>query len=524
MGVKGGMQGRNPGSTLFGSSYEMCDRRLPEDSIFRILEQRGHVLFRDEEFADLYVAGGRASLPTRTVATVMVLQRHFGLTDRAAVDAFAFDVRWKYAAGRLAEDTPGFTHSVLVEMRSRLARSARPDRIFELIVQEAVKLGLVGRRRVVDSTALYDAVATQDSVTLVRNAMVGLLGKLGAEQKAQVEQDLSGKDPYDKPGKPKCDWEDEEDRKQLLNRLVVDAQTLLAALDGSEVSAEGAAAMSLLRQILGQDFETPEDGPAQLVQGVAADRIISTVDPESRHGHKTESRHFDGYKGHIALDPESELITATEVTAGNVADAVPAEELLADILVGPAQEGGPAAEVYGDASYGTAELLEKLDAQGVVAEVKVQGPVAKSGMYSQDHFDVKLESCEVQCPAGHVVRLRRNRDESFTASFRAFCPGCPKKSHCTEAKRGRTLRLHPKHQVLDRHRKRQSQASWKAGYNRYRPRVERKFAHLMRHRHGGRRARLRGRYKIARDFSLLAAAANLARLARLQAPSSHDPT
>jgi hypothetical protein len=516
------MQGRNPGSTLFGSSYAMCDERLPVDSIFRILESRGHVLFRDEDFADLYQDGGRASIPTRTVATVMVLQRHLGLTDRAAVDAFAYDLRWKYAAGRLPEDTPPFNHVVLVEMRARLARSARPDRIFEIIVEEAVKLGLVGRRRVVDSTALYDAVATQDSVTLIRNAIVGLLGKLDPDKKSQLLKDLSGQDNYAKTGKPKCDWDDEEERASLLNRLVIDAQVLLAAVKDTDVPPDVAAALSLLERILGQDFKTPEDGPAELIQGVAPDRIISTVDPEARHGHKTEARHFDGYKGHIAIDPESELITATEVTAGNVGDAVPAETVLADILENPAAPGERPAEVYGDASYGTADLLEKLESQGVVPEVKVQGPTAKKGMYSQDDFDIQLDVCEARCPQGCVVPLRLNRDESLTARFGAFCAGCPKKGRCTTAKTGRVLSIHPRHKLLSRHRQRQSQPGWRDGYNRYRPRVERKFAQLMRNRHGGRRARVRGRYRVARDFAMLAAASNLNRLAKLLASSGPE--
>ena len=109
------------------------------------------------------------------VAVVMVLQRIEGCRDREAVDRFAFDARWKYAAGGLDFDYPGFAHTVLVDMRARLARSARPDRIFEVTLDAARQAGLVGRRRVLDSTPLYDAVATMDTVTLVRSAIRGLL-------------------------------------------------------------------------------------------------------------------------------------------------------------------------------------------------------------------------------------------------------------------------------------------------------------------------------------------------------------
>ena len=85
------------------------------------------------------------------------------------MDRFSFDARWKYAARGLDFDYPGFVHTVLVDMRARLARSARPDRIFEVTLDAARAAGLVGRRRVLDSTPLYDAVATMDTVTLVRD-------------------------------------------------------------------------------------------------------------------------------------------------------------------------------------------------------------------------------------------------------------------------------------------------------------------------------------------------------------------
>lgn len=126
-------------------------------------------------FADLFTDVGRRSVPPMIVAVVMVLQRIEGLSDREAVERFAFDARWKYAAGGLDFDYPGFVHTVLVDMRARLARSDRPDRIFETTLAAARAAGLVGRKRVLDSTALYDAVATMDTVTLIRSAIRALL-------------------------------------------------------------------------------------------------------------------------------------------------------------------------------------------------------------------------------------------------------------------------------------------------------------------------------------------------------------
>jgi len=131
-------------------------------------------LFPDEMFADLFTDVGRRSVPPMIVAVVMVLQRIEGCSDREAVDRFAFDARWKYAAGGLAFDYPGFVHTVLVDMRARLAASGRPDRIFEVTLAAAKAAGLVGRKRVLDSTPLYDAVATMDTVTLIRSGIRGV--------------------------------------------------------------------------------------------------------------------------------------------------------------------------------------------------------------------------------------------------------------------------------------------------------------------------------------------------------------
>ena len=160
---------------LFRSTAAYCEGRVAPDSVYGILHRECFRLFPDEMFADLFDDVGRRSVPPMIVAVVMVLQRIEGCSDREAADRFAFDARWKYAAGGLDFDYPGFVHTVLVDMRARLARSAKPDRIFEVTLEAARAAGLVGRRRVLDSTPLYDAVATMDTVTLVRSAIRGLL-------------------------------------------------------------------------------------------------------------------------------------------------------------------------------------------------------------------------------------------------------------------------------------------------------------------------------------------------------------
>jgi hypothetical protein len=309
-----------------------------------------------------------------------------------------------------------------------------------------------------------------------------------------------------------------------VDALAWDAFAVLTALDGREVSAPVKQAAELVATVVGQDLEAREDGLLVIARRVAPDRVISVVDPQARHGHKTAARGFDGYKGHIAIDPDSEIITAVDVTAGNVGDGSVAKTLLADVLPStdedkvqdashaPAEEP---VEVYGDASYGTADVVETLEQAGIEPNVKVQPPSAVEGMYSQDAFTIDHAANTVCCPAGRLVPLRLRKDGSGHASFGVSCNDCPQRSVCTTNKDGRSVNVHAKHEVLDRARNRQRDPAWRRKYRATRPKVERKLAHMMRRKHGGRRACVRGTVRVRQDFALLAAAVNLVRLAKL---------
>ena len=510
---------------LFRSSTSYC-AELSETSIYRLLHERGPALFPDESFADLFAEVGRNSVAPQIVATVLVLQRVEGLSDREAVDRFAYDLRWKHAAG-VDLDYPSFVHTVLVNMRARLRDSKHPDRIFEAALAMAKEAGLVGRKRVLDSTALYDAVATQDTVTMIRAAIRALLNVADKALAAELRGVLRRDDTYEAPGKPTCDWDDKPAREALVDALAWDAFAVLTALDGREVSAPVKQDAELVATVVGQDLEARDDGIIVIARRVAPDRVISVVDPEARHGHKTAARGFDGYKGHIAIDPDSEIITAVDVTAGNVGDGAVAKSLLADVL--PSREEGakvqdashePAegrTEVYGDASYGTVDVVETLEQAGIEPNVKVHPPSARAGMYSQDAFKIDVAANTVCCPAGQLVPLRRSKDGGGHASFGASCNDCPQRSACTTSKEGRSVNVHPKHEVLDHARNRQRDPAWRQKYRATRPKVARKLAHMMRRKHGGRRARVRGTIRVRQDFALLAAAVNLVRLAKLSA-------
>jgi hypothetical protein len=548
---------------LLDDMSEYCERVLAPDSIYAFLHRERDRLFPDGDFADLYQGTGRCSVPPSVVASVMVLQRLEGLSDREAVERYAFDARWRYACGVGSYDTGGWSgvaHTVLVETRMRLRGSGRPDRVFEVVLDAARAAGLVGRKRVLDSTPLHDAVATMDTITLIRSAIRALLRVADAVLRSVLRAVISSGDDYASSSKPQVDWDDREAHKELIDSRAEDGYALIMALCGRELTPAVTEAAALLCTVLGQDLEATEDGTLAIARRVAADRVISVVDPETRHGHKSSAHGFDGYKGHVAVDPDSEIITATTVSAGNVADGSVAADLIADLLAddhdseadsgeadsgeadsgeadsgeadsgeadsGEADSGevsgetgtdGPddAATVYGDCAYGTGAFQDLLDDNDIESRAKTQDPVGRNGLFAKDRFDVDVEADTVTCPAGVTVDIGRHDDGSGTATFAGHCAGCPLRDQCTQATAGRTVSVGVHEEILARSRARQKDPGWAGDYRATRPKVERKLGHLMRRKHGGRRARVRGRRRVGADFSLLAAAVNLARLATL---------
>ncbi|WP_298343539.1 IS1182 family transposase [Ferrimicrobium sp.] len=529
-------------SNFFDDMAQFCEKTLPKDSIYAFLHDERNRLFPDEAFADLFSGRGRQSVPPSVIATVMVLQRLEGCSDREATERYAFDARWRYAAGVGSYDVsawPVFSHTVLVDFRERLRRSDKPDRVFEISLQAARAAGLVGRKRVLDSTPLYDAVATMDTITLIRSAIRNLLKVADRSLRDSLVRVLTSGDDYASSAKPTIDWDDRDAQAELIDSRAKDAYACLVVLEAKELTPEVNQAAHLLATVVGQDLEQDDDGSFHIARRVAKDRIISTVDPEARHGHKTTHHKFDGYKGHIAIDPDSEIITSTIVTPGNAGDASAAQDLIGDLLedqgsvesddliVGAdlANRSDPTEDVdeidrptvYGDNAYGTGSFHDRLEQAGIDSRCKTQDPAGE--LFTKDRFDINLTDDTVTCPAGVRVAISRNRSGGV-AKFADACTPCQMSHQCTSATQGRTISINSHEAALTRARNSQRDPVWHDDYRATRPKVERKFAHLMRRKHGGRRARVRGLLRVGNDFSLLAGAANLARMAKLQARSN----
>jgi Transposase DDE domain/Transposase domain (DUF772) len=493
----------------------MVGHLVAEGSVFAFLaEHRGRV-FPDGDFADLFRSGlGRASMPAPVAATILMLQTLLDLSDAEAAEAARCDLRWKVATG-MALDDKGFHPSTLTYWRRRLAKSARPHRINEAVRRVVEETGVLrGRhRRAVDSTILADAVATQDTITQLVAAVRRVARQVpgAAEQIAVV---CTGHD-YSRPGKPDIDWDDPTAKDAMVSALVNDANALVAALAEAELDEQAQSALALLALVAGQDVEPAEgsdgsDGRWRIARKVAEDRVICTVDPETRHTRKSPEARRDGYRAHLAAEPGTGIITdeeLTKATGTENSDPAVAERFLAAHIAnsnnstdndntGHEQAGRNEAtdalarrEWYGDSAYGTGDLRGALDDAGHEAVIKPKPrQSAVEGGFTVDDFTVDEETQTVTCPNGHSRPISATR----VATLGALCRDCPLRQRCTTSKTGRKIVLHEHDDLL-----RKARRDWKNNpdlperYRRHRPNIERVVSQVA--SRGGRRLKLRYR-------------------------------
>ena len=497
------MQGRSDPNAELLDAAALCRHLVPEESVHAFLADHRRSLFPDALFSDLFVSGrGRPSVPADVVATVMVLQSLEGLSDRDAAAQLRTNIAWKVAAG-LALDDEGIHYSVLTYWRSRLRASGSPERIFDAVRSVIDATGVLRgkRRRALDSTLLDDAVATQDTVTQLVSA-IRRVRRLVPEA-AVVE--VTAHD-YDASGKPVCAWDDPDAKTALVSGLVNDARSIIDALDGVELDETQADAVGLLALVAGQDVEPGDtEGTWRIAQRVAPDRVISTVDPESRHMHKSVSSYRDGFKAHVAVEPETGLITATALTPANIGDGPTGVELLAG------EE--PGLQVLADSAYGSGQVRSALKEAGHTTAIKAiplhRNPKLGADQFNRDDFIIDLTARTASCPGGHTVTITKANN----AVFGTRCGTCPLRSRCTTAVEGRTMHIHPHDTELVAARAAWTNGDFADDYRQWRPMVERSIAWLV--ARGNRRVRYRGIERNQHGLATRVAAINLRRLVNL---------
>ena len=487
--------------------------RCRRDRFFALLAEHGARIVRDEDFADCYSDGvGRPSIPPSQLARVLLLQYRTGVSDELAMEAVAWDLRWKVALG-LSVDHAGWSPSTLTRFRARLLLHGKERLALESSLRVAEELGLLDApaEQIVDSTPMLGAAATQDTVRLVRGGVRKLLDAVRSVDPGagEVLDDALEFDYAEPAQKPDCRWRVKAERERMLTRVAEDAERALRAVEEAKgLLEEGVVrdAHDLLRELIGQDFDVDDGGVPRLHRGTRSGRILSVHDTEMRHGRKSSSQRFDGFKLHAAAtNSRTPLLTAIEVTAASEQDGPQAKELVDR----QPQERKPK-RIVGDTAYGNGPVRQELDERSVEVLAPVpEAPSDEDRLLKRD-FRIDLDAGTVTCPAGQVAQIATARSGKRWASFsKPVCDACPLRARCVGQVKGRRqIRIAPEEELLIAARQALDDPVTAEHLRRTRPRIERLLS-LLAHRYGARKSRYRGTSKALLQAAWTAALVNL---------------
>jgi hypothetical protein len=503
---------RNAQRSLFEA--QAWPHRVPADSFYARLGAVIEQLFADDDLAAMYCPdNGRPSLPPSLMSGILLLQFYDDVSDAEAIARLTFDLRWKVALTLGLDFDPPHPSSLSI-FRDRLLAHGQERYAFDRLLAVGRAAGFLPEKvtLLIDTTAQLGAGAVQDTYTLIRKGIRRVLKAAGYQAAAKRRGLATNLAAYLESGrKAEIDWNDPAARAAQLKVLAADAHAALDLALAASADAEVRAAGWLLTKILGDDLVTDEHGDPQIGRGVAPDRVISLTDPELRHGHKSEVKHFDGRKVQVATDAASELVLAVEPMPANRTDGA---DLLAVVDSVEAQAGVTVERVLGDTSYGTADNRAVCAARGI--ELVSPLPAATDPAVAKAAFTLHLETPSATCPAGHTTttaHAARDPQGRPVLRFhfpRAVCETCALFARCVHSQTaGRTITSHYHEALLQCARAEQANPEFKERY-RKRAAVERKIADLV--GHGLRLARYLGRVKVRLQNHWIGAVVNLQRL------------
>lgn len=465
-----------------------------------------------KELAAAYKPRGQKPVPPALLAMVLLLQAYTGLSDCDAVDAAEMDQRWQLVLGTLGEEEAPFGQGSLPRFRERLAEHDLDRRLVERTVELAKKTGAFGWKNLkaaLDSSPLRGAGRVEDSWNLIGRAMakmVDLLAELCDVPPLVIIQDatLSILQGPSVKAALDIDWNDKQQRADALQRIVIEARALLAwarthAPDEMN-HPKMREATELLERVLGQDTEPDPDNPGRvrLREGVAPDRVCSVGDPDMRHGRKSRTKAFNGYKRYVATMVDVPLILCAEAMPANVPEreAVPS-------LLDPLAAFGKLVSLYIDRGFLAHEEITKLDRAGVNIHCRPWRDTKNPGRFSKREFEIDLRRRLVTCPSGETARFTKRKR---LAIFGESCQACELRTRCTDSPTGRSIRVHEQESLL---RRLVTRSATKRGRKslRLRVAVEHRLARVAALQTG--RARYKGTRKNTLDLRRHAAVANL---------------
>ena len=523
------MLGKRSGQVNLFSVESRLRKKVGEDSFYVFLADHRHEFFSDEDFAMLYCAdNGRNSVPPSLLATAVILQTFDRASDQEATDRAQFDQRWQLALGLGDEEVP-FAKSTLCVFRNQLIIHKKAKFIFQKGIEHLRRNGFVKKHKIrlaLDTTAIFGKGAVEDTFNLLAEGLRQVLKAL-AEIDSKTQEDFAAAHDFSRYMAPSfkgtfsIDWDNETERQTVLDSLVADCERVLALASATlnqypPDSAEAkqiAEATDLLSKLLAQDVRHNQPGKVEIIDGVAQDRIVSVHDPEMRHGRKSATQRFDGYKASVAVETDSQVIADVDVLPANAHDSTNASSLVAESAK---TLEAPVEGIVGDGAYGSVEarLDARTDGYEITAPV---GRLSQGGRFTKDDFTIDLDKNTVTCPAGqttstaHVRHTSTLRGTIFThRSFRFSaqkCRGCPVRAQCLKPTTyQRAVLVHEHEALLQEAKTFQRTDEYRAHY-RERVVVEHRIARLS--RLGIRKARYFGSSKVLFQLAMAAAVSNL---------------
>jgi len=511
---------RGPQRGLFQADT-MYLKFVGRNSFYGFLAGHRDEIFRDEDFAKLYcLDNGRPSVPPSLLAAALVLQTYDGVSDDEAKRRADYDLQWKVALGVEIDARP-FAKSTLQEFRAQLIVHEDQRAIFQQSLELAKRQGYFkGKKKLkvaLDTTNILGRGAVKDTYNLLADGIVVVLGVLAK----QAGEDLTGcaeREGFGRyvteaslKGQAEIDWSDPSERRRFLQEIVADVDRLLGLVRTAREHLEAespedvalAEAAGLLSRVLAQDIERKEDGPS-VRDGVAEDRMPSVHDPEMRHGRKSKRKRFDGHKADVAVDTDSQLITAVGILDGNAPDA---EQALERIEETEAATGCAVEETIGDCAYGAGGTRKEFDDANRTLVAKVP-TMTNQGCFPKTDFTLDLEAGTCTCPAGETTDdFRPAKDGGGVFHFAAaVCESCPLRAQCVRGGGGRSVSVHPQEDLLQAARALQASPAFR-DYRSRRQAAEHRIARLT--QLGIRQARYFGHTKTLFQLAMAAAVANL---------------
>ncbi|MBA3672991.1 MAG: IS1182 family transposase [Gemmatimonadaceae bacterium] len=501
--------------------------RLHRDQLFDgAFQLELEAMYRD-------TGAGRDAHPPALMAMVVLLQSYAGASDATAVELSLLDLRWQMVLDCLGAVEPVFSQGALFDFRQRLIAANLDRRLLERSYELAQETKAFDPKKLpkslrvaMDSSPLEGAGRVEDTVNLLAHAgrkIVACAAQLQGWTETRVCREAgcplllasSVKAALD------LDWSDPDEKASaipsLIEQLTSLEQWLTARLPAAITRPPLDEHVATLRQIIGQDLEPDPSGSGRLRirQGVAEDRRVSIEDKEMRHGRKTKSKRFNGYKRHLAIDLDTLLVLSVAVLPANRPEEEAAPRLVADIEA----QGLTIDSLYIDRGYINAPIVDEILARR--GTIVCRPWLGHNGAhFNKRAFAINMRDRTITCPAGEQQPIILGAKVEFPADT---CRACPLRAKCTDAAPGRGRSVAIAENELLQHRLRK-QAATAAGRQQLRERVpvEHRQAHTCRRQ--GRHARYLGSRKNEFDLRRASAISNLEVIQRRLEASANQLT